>query len=250
MPDPQVLDENGVRWIVLNRPGDLNALKVDDITAATEAVRAAAGTARCLVLTGAGRRAFSSGMHLDSLVDLDQERARALMSRLAAFVGAVRRAPIPTVAAIRGYCLGGAFELALACDLRVVATDAVFGLPEIKLGIPSVIDAALLQQHVGLAKAKEMILTGDLYDVAALRSGGVFNQVTSPESLEEEAGRLAARVGGHTRTVLAAQKDLFECWQNMGLREAVERSVAVFANVFVHGETRQRIAAYRARQRR
>lgn len=248
MSGPHIRDEGDIRWITLDRPEQLNALRVDDIATATYAVQAAPETAKCLVLTGNGTRAFSSGMHLDNFVDLDRVRARALINALAAFVGTVRRASIPTIAAIRGYCLGGAFELALACDLRVVATDAVFGLPEIKLGIPSVIDAALLQQHVGLAKAKEMILTGDLYDVPALRPYGLFNAVTSPQSLEEQTRRMVAGVSGHTRTALAAQKSLFECWQNVGLQEAVERSVDIFADVFTHSETHERLAAYRARE--
>lgn len=250
MPGPVVRDEAGIRWVILDRPEQLNALRVDDIIAATRAVQAAPDTARCLVLTGEGRRAFSSGMHLDSFAGLDQAKARALVSTLAALTGALRRAPIPAIAAVRGYCLGAGFELALACDLRVVAADAVFGLPEIKLGIPSVIDAALLQQHVGLTMAKEMILTGDLYDVAALRPYGLFNAVTSPESMEEQARRIAARLSGHTRTVLAAQKDLFERWQNAGLQEAIEHSITVFADVFADDETRRQIDAYRTRRSR
>jgi enoyl-CoA hydratase len=250
VPGPQVRDEDGVRWIVLDRPAQLNAIRVEDLAAALAAVRAAPEDTSCLVFTGAGRRAFSAGMHLDSFVGLDRERARALIRALADFVGAVRTAPVPTVAAVRGYCLGAAFELALACDLRVVATDAVFGLPEIKIGIPSVIDAALLQQHVGLARAKEMILTGDLYAVPALRPHGLFNAVAAPETLEEEARRMAARVSGHPRRAVAAQKELFESWQNLGLRDAVERSVEAFADVFGHDETRRSVQAYRARRAR
>jgi enoyl-CoA hydratase/carnithine racemase len=236
--------------VILDRPDELNALRVEDIVAATEAVQAAPDTARCLVLTGSGGRAFCAGMHLDSFAGLDQAKARALISTLAGLNAAVRRAPVPTIAAVRGYCLGAGFELALACDLRVVAADAVFGLPEIKLGIPSAIDAVLLQQHVGLAMAKEMILTGDLYHAATLRPYGLFNAVTSPDTVDRETREMAGKVSGHTRTVLAAQKDLFECWQNAGLQEAVEHSITVFADVFADDETGRQVAAYRARRSR
>jgi enoyl-CoA hydratase/carnithine racemase len=83
-----------------------------------------------------------------------------LISSVRDCIGAIRRAPVPTVAMINGYCLGAASELALACDLRVAHLDVFVGLPEVKLGIPSVADAALLHHYVGLSRAKEIILTG------------------------------------------------------------------------------------------
>jgi enoyl-CoA hydratase/carnithine racemase len=113
-------------------------------------------------------------------------------------------APIPTACAINGYCLGGAMELAMVCDVRVASENAVFGMPEIKVGIPSVLDAALLQQHVGR----------------------------------------------HSRTALAAQKRLFETWQNSGLEESIRASVDEFANVFEEEETRATIRRYAGGLRR
>jgi enoyl-CoA hydratase/carnithine racemase len=172
-----VTDDSQVRFIRLNRPAELNALRRVDIEAATEAVNQIPHSARALVFAGEGERAFGTGVHLENFVSMTPERAREFISALARLFAAVRRAAVPSVAMIRGYCLGGAFELAMACDLRVAATDAWFGLPEIKLGIPSVIDAALLERHVGLGMAREMILTGDSYDVDQMERRGLVNAV-------------------------------------------------------------------------
>lgn len=125
-----------------------------------------------IVFTGAGDRSFSAGVHVDAFLDLTPRSARELIRDLKALPEAIRQALIPTVCAVNGYCLGGAMELAMVCDVRVAARSARFGMPEIKVGIPSVLDAALLQQHVGLSRAKEMLLTGDLYGAETLEQWG------------------------------------------------------------------------------
>jgi enoyl-CoA hydratase/carnithine racemase len=129
---------------------------------------------------------------------------------------AIRRSPVVTIAAVSGYCLGGAFELALACDLRVVTTTAALGLPEIKVGVPSVIDAALLPGFVGLSKAREMILTGDTYRLDQLPPHSIANVVTEPGQLAEATEHLLERAATHTSTVTAAQRRLFSRCRNPG----------------------------------
>ncbi|MFN8636627.1 MAG: enoyl-CoA hydratase/isomerase family protein [Chloroflexota bacterium] len=239
-------DQDGVRWITFWRPKKLNALLPEDLDAITHALSEQTPTPRAAVLTGSGERAFSAGMHLDAFHGLNPATARRLIEQVRDCVGSVRKAPFPTVAAINGHCLGVAFEMALACDLRVAADHATVGLPEIKVGIPSVVDAALLQQHVGLSKAKEMILTGDLYPVAELAPLGLFNAVVSPEQLLEATHKMLARVTPWTPTVVAAQKRLFEIWQNTTLQDGIEASVVEFSQVFTSSETATQIAERRA----
>jgi enoyl-CoA hydratase/carnithine racemase len=170
--------------------------------------------------------------------------ARSFISDLGAMLTAVRRAPVPTLCAVDGYCLGGAMELTMACDLRVASTTAVFGMPEIKVGAPSVLDAALLQQHLGLAKAKEMLLTGDLYRGAELEPLGFVNKVVAPEDLHEATAGFARRVSGHSPVAFASQKRLFETWQNVGLQASIDASIGEFAEVFAHETTQERIRCY------
>lgn len=226
----EVQDVRGVLWITFSRPGKHNALTVDELV---EAVRSlGTGSPSAVVFTGAGDRAFSTGMHTDSFRDLDRERARALITHVRDFLAAARLAPVPTVCAINGHCLGAAFELALACDVRIAAEHATFGLPEIKVGVPSVVDAALLSQHVGLSLAKEMMLTGDLYPAADMARRGLLNAVVPGDQVVAETQRMLARLTGHDPAVVASQKRLFETWQNSTLSAGIEASLDEFAAVF------------------
>jgi enoyl-CoA hydratase/carnithine racemase len=239
-------DEAGVRWITFARPEKLNALLPEDLAALTKSLTCDSPTPRAAVLTGAGERAFSAGVHLDAFKDLTPDSARRLIVAVRDCLAAVRLAPFPTISMINGHCLGAAFEIALASDLRIAAIHATVGLPEIQVGIPSVVDAALLQQHVGLSKAKEMILTGDLYPVADLEPFGLFNAVVPGEELWAVTKRMLARVTPWSPTAVAAQKRLFEIWQNSPLAEGIEATVDVFAEVFASPETAAQIAAWRA----
>jgi enoyl-CoA hydratase/carnithine racemase len=229
-------------WITFARPDKLNVLHAEDLPGLLDVIVNLDPDVTAVVFTGAGSRAFSAGMNIEAFTGLDPARAKSFIGQLAAIMRAIRRAPVVTVAAVSGYCLGGAFELALACDLRVVTTTAAFGLPEIKVGVPSVIDAALLPGFVGLSKAREMILTGDVYRLDELPPHSIANVVTEPGLLAEATGRLLERTATHTRTVTAAQRRLFGIWLNHPLDEAVELSTDEFAGTFGAQETRDQIA--------
>ena len=244
MGQPVVTDENGIRWITLDRPEIRNALYVDDLASITGAITGIDESIKAIVLTGSGERAFSAGMHVNTFADATPEDGRTIISHVRDCVGAVRLAPVPTVAMINGYCIGAAFEMALACDLRVAHPDVRFGLPEVKLGIPSVVEAALLYQYVGLSKAKEIILTGDLYPVSEFAAHGLINRTVGPDRLRAATLALLGPITSHTREVVAAQKGLFETWLNHGLQHGIDTSVDVFADVFRAPATTQAIAHY------
>jgi enoyl-CoA hydratase len=231
--------------VTFGRPEKLNALTREDIAVATKAVEDLPHGVRGVVFAGAGHRAFCAGVHVQVFHGLSARDARAFISDLGGLLTAARRAPVPTLCAINGYCLGAGMELALACDLRVATTDAVFGMPEIKVGIPSVLDAALLQQHLGLGKAKELLLTGDLYGIAELDGHGFLNKIVPPDDLEKAATDLARAVAGHSPIAMASQKRLFETWQNVGLQASIDVSIGEFAEVFADPDARERINSYR-----
>jgi enoyl-CoA hydratase len=236
--------EGTTLYVTLDRPATLNALRPADIGALRSAMELDADV-RAVVFRGAGGRAFTAGMHVDAFEGLTPDTARAFMVGLREMIAAVRTAPVATICAVDGYCLGAGFELALACDLRVATTRSTFGLPEIKVGIPSVVDAALLSQYVGLSLAREMILGGGLYPVERFTASGLCNAVVEPRELEQAVAGWVGRVGGHTRTATAAQKRLFEVWQNTGLADGTSISVEEFAAVFAADETQAELAAYR-----
>jgi len=228
-------------WITFSRPAKLNVLHAADLAGLRAAIEDPGPGVRALVFAGAGSRAFSAGLNVEAFTGLDPAGAHALISDLAAVMQAIRCSPLVSVAAVQGYCLGGAFELALACDLRVATPDASFGLPEIKVGVPSVIDAALLPAFVGLSKAREMILTGDLYRLDELPPGSIANVVAESAGLVAATRALLGRTAAHTPTVTAAQRRLFGQWLATPVSAAIEASKAEFAGVFAAAETLDQI---------
>jgi enoyl-CoA hydratase len=234
-------------WITFDRPQKLNVLHPQDLSELRDVIAGLDSGVQAIVFTGAGQAAFSAGMNIEAFAGLTPARAHALIGDLAQVMQAIRHSPVVTVAAINGYCLGAAFELALACDLRVVAPTASFGLPEIKVGVPSVIDAALLPAFVGLSKAREMILTGDIYSLDQLPPGSIANVVAEPGELTAATEALLDRVATHPRTVTAAQRRLFDVWLNNPLDASVNASMTEFADVFESQETHEQIARHHKR---
>ncbi|HUM18381.1 MAG TPA: enoyl-CoA hydratase/isomerase family protein [Candidatus Nitrosotalea sp.] len=252
-PAVDLREDEGVWWITFNRPEASNAFTLADLDRLSEIFEEAGDRPRAAVLTGAGRTSFSAGMHLEAFSGLTPQRARDFIVENRRLLAAVRTAPFPTIAAINGHCLGTGLGLALVSDIRIAVPHATFGLPEIKVGVPSVCDIALLQQHIGLSKAKEVILTGDNYQVEELAPYGLLNAIVPADRLMTEARRMLGRLARHTRAVLAAQKKLFEIWQNNALSAGIDLSVDVFAGVFASTETYEQIERHRkaiGRQRR
>lgn len=241
-----VADVAGARWITIAREHKANALMPDDCRAIQALVEDIPAGIEAVVFRGAGSRSFSAGMDVVAFLDLDAGTARGYIEPLKDMLNAVRTLPLPTIAAINGACIGAGIELAAACDLRIAASHARFGLPEIKVGIPTALDAALLQQYIGLGRTKEMILTGDFYGAEDMQKWGLLTEVVPIEELDAAVRKLLAKLMGNTRAVVAAQKRMFEVWQNHGIKTANEVSVDVWSAVFTQPETMESIARYKA----
>jgi enoyl-CoA hydratase/carnithine racemase len=248
MGQPRVDDDGGVRWILLDRPEIANALCLEDVSHLTDAVRGIGEDIRAIVFIGSGDRAFSAGMHLDTFHGLDPVSARRSIAQIGEFLRAVRLSPVPTIATLNGVCVGAAFELALSCDIRIAHPEVRVGLPEVKLGIPSVVDAALLPAFVGLSRARELILTGDLYRLGDIGSH-LANRVVPREQLRAATVEMVARLTVPTRQAIAAQKALFEIWLNNGITASVTASIDVFGDLFADPATLAAIEAYQASTR-
>jgi enoyl-CoA hydratase/carnithine racemase len=181
-------DRGTVRHVVLNRPEKRNAFNGELVIATGEALRAAADdpSVRCVVVRGAGPM-FSSGMDLGSLAELAEapEHLRAFRSRCLEAWNLAEEMTKPTICQVHGACIGGAMELALACDLRVFASDAVVGMPETRIGlIPDVGGSSRLPAVVGLGRAKELVMTGKLIDGAEAERIGLANRVAPADELD------------------------------------------------------------------
>jgi enoyl-CoA hydratase/carnithine racemase len=196
MTDLVLVEDRGpVRHLVLNRAEKRNAFNADLVLAVGEALRDASADedVRVVVLRGEGAM-FSSGMDLSSLGAL-AESPQALRPFRQAIIAAFELAETmakPTICQIHGACIGGAMELALACDLRVMAADAIMGLPETRIGlIPDVGGSSRLPSIVGLGRAKEMILTGKFVDGTEAERIGLVNRVAPPDGLDDATEALA-----------------------------------------------------------
>jgi enoyl-CoA hydratase/carnithine racemase len=187
-------DRGAVRHVVLNRPEKRNAFNQELVLAVGEALREAADDpdVRCVVLRGAGPL-FSSGMDLGSLAALADapEQLRPFRRACIEAWNTAEEMPKPVVCQIHGACIGGAMELALACDLRVIAADAMVGMPEAAIGLsPDVGGSSRLPQVVGLGRAKELIMTGRLISGEEAERIGLANRVAPSEELEAATERL------------------------------------------------------------
>jgi len=171
-------------------------------------------------------------------------RAKALINSLHAAIHAVHEAPFPTVAMLNGHCLGGGFELAMACDMRTAATEALMGLPEIKVGVPSVIEAALLPALIGPGRAAECLLTGQPITAAQALEWGLVNRVAPVERLERETTELVDAVLACAPAAVRLQKELMIRWRNADLRSAIEYGVNAFAMAYATGDAREAMRAF------
>jgi enoyl-CoA hydratase/carnithine racemase len=240
-----------LRLLRLHRPERRNALNLAMIAALHEGLEAAmsAPDVDGAVLLGRGPH-FSAGVDLTLMAAATEADILALIRALAALCATARRGPRPVVAAVQGGCVGGAFELAMAADLRVASRDAWFALPEVRVGMPSVIDAALLVHHVGLGRAREILLTGDRVDAPRALEWGLVNVlVDTPAELEDAAAALVARVAVNEPAAVASQKALIDEWLNLGLDDAITRSVVALGDAFATGVP-QRLCRERPPSRR
>jgi enoyl-CoA hydratase len=236
--------EGACAWVTLDRP-PLNLIvpeMVEGIRRTFETLRRDPGV-RAAVITGAGR-ATTAGMQLQVLRELTPGGAKTFIASLHEAIALVHDAPFPTVCMVNGACLGAGFELAMACDLRTASTEAVLGLPEIRVGIPSVIEAALLPGLVGPGRAAEMLLTGDPVPARQALDWGLVNRVAPPGELRAATADLIARVLDCAPTAVRLQKELMVRWRDTDLRTAVEYGVNAFAQSFTTGEPREAMDAY------
>lgn len=234
----------GVAWCTLDRP-PLNLIDPALIAALRETFDDLARDpgVRAAVLTGAGR-AFTAGMNVHVLRDLDASGARRLIGSLCGAIEAVHKAPFPVIAAVNGPALGAGFELALACDLRLAARAATFGLPEVRVGVPSVIQAALLPVLIAPGRAAELLLLGEAVDAATALAWGLVNRVVEAAELTTAVEDVLVRLRACGPEAVRLQKQLMIRWRESDLNTAVRAGIDAFAAAYTTGEPREGAAAF------
>jgi enoyl-CoA hydratase/carnithine racemase len=224
-------DHGAVRHVVLNRPEKRNAFNGELVTATGEALRAAAADpgVRCVVVRGAGPM-FSSGMDLAALAALAEapENLRAFRRACLEAWNLAEEMTKPTVCQIHGACIGGAMELALACDLRVIAADAVIGMPETRIGlIPDVGGSSRLPQVVGLGRAKELVMTGRMIGGVDAERIGLANRVAPPGELDAMTAALVDELLACAPVAVGLAKRVLDASARPALAATLELEVAM-----------------------
>ncbi|CAN0455234.1 unnamed protein product, partial [Phaeothamnion confervicola] len=138
---------------------------------------------RCVLLSGVDEHAFIGGANLHALAALNATTAEAFIRSIHDFCVALRCAPVPVIAVLRGHCLGAGLEIAAACDIRIGDTSVRCGMPEVRVGVPSVIEAALLPGLIGWGRTRELLLRGHIIDAAEAQASGLLQHVVAPDAL-------------------------------------------------------------------
>ncbi|SPS01251.1 enoyl-CoA hydratase [Cupriavidus taiwanensis] len=245
------IDARGIATVTIREAGSLNILSTPVIASLTRAIEALAAqdALRVLVLRGTGDKGFIGGADIKEMAALDRASAEAFISGLRRLCDAVRHLPVPVIARMPGWCLGGGLELALACDLRIAADTAQLGMPEVKVGIPSVIHAALMPRLIGNARTAWMLLTGEISDAAEALQWGLVSRVVPLAGLDMEVERVAALMAGFGPVAVRQQKRLLREWEDAPLEVSIGNSVTEFGSAFDTGEPQQHMATFLNRKR-
>jgi enoyl-CoA hydratase/carnithine racemase len=240
-----------VARVTIENAAKLNTLDSQLMIAFIEAVEAlsAREDLRAVVLTGAGEKAFIGGANIVEMATLDAEHAEAFITLVHRCCNALRELPVPVIARVNGYALGAGLEVAAACDLRIASSNAVFGMPEVKVGIPSVVEAALLPGLIGWGRTRELLLFGENIDAATSLAWGLVEQVVEPAALDAAVERRLEALLAAGPQAVRLQKKLIRDWENMTLSQAVRAGIESFKQAYATDEPARMMAEFAKRRR-
>ena len=202
---------------------------------------------RCITLTGPTDKAFIGGANLNALHALNAATAESFIRSVHDFCALLRSAPIPVVAVLRGYCLGAGLEIAAACDMRIGDRSVYCGMPEVRVGLPSVVEAALLPGLVGWGKARELMLRGNIIDADEALAIGLLQHVVESSALIDLRKTICDDIVASGPLAVAAQKRLFTQWEEQPLSAAIESGVHALVEAYGSDEPQIAIKAFFAR---
>lgn len=239
--------DGAIGILTVNRPKSLNALDpatLAELAACLETVRADDGV-RCLILTGAGERAFVAGADISVMVPMSPLEGKKFAALGLGVARGLEELPIPVIAAVNGFALGGGIELALACDLIVAAHTAKFGQPEINLGvIPGFGGTQRLARRIGLPLARELIYTGDMIDAETAQRYGLVNRVVPAAACLDEAKTLARTLAGKPPVAIRQAKAAINAGSDMDLQNGCRFETEAFALSFSTADKAEGMSAF------
>jgi enoyl-CoA hydratase len=237
----------GIYLLTVNRPRALNALNaatLDEIAAALSRV-AADEAARVLLVTGGGEKAFVAGADIAEMQNATVEQAREFSEKGMRVMHALEALPLPVIALVNGYALGGGCELALACDWVLAAEHAVFGQPEVNLGIPPGFGGTQrLPRRVGTARALELLTTARQVKAAEAAAIGLANHVCSGSELRAKGLEMAGTIAAKGPVAVRLAKQAVQRGANLDLFSACALETDIFARAFGTQDRKEGMSAF------
>ena len=242
-----------VAYVTFNNPAKRNALAAEDRAhfASTMHELAQDAELRAVVLTGAGDKSFVGGANIGQMSRFPNPYVAAEGSRKTHLAcDSVRRMPVPVIARVNGYCLGTGMEIAACCDMRVASENAMFGMPEVRHGIPSGMEACLLPRLIGWGKTMELVLTGTMMDAAEAYRCGFIQRLVPMAKLDESVEDWVRAIVTAGPRAVRIQKQLNADWERMSYADAVQRGIDAIGKAHMSDEPRRLMNEFLERKKR
>ena len=246
-------DGGVVAHVIYDYARRLNVLNPASLTELTETFLALAkeDDLRVVVFSGAGGKAFIGGADINHMAGMRHpDEGRAFITMVHKLCQSIRDCPVPVICRLEGYTLGAGVEVAAACDIRISADNAHFGMPEVKVGIPSVVEAALLPRLIGWGRTSWLLLAAENIDAATADRWGFVEQVVPAAKLSDAIERCVRSIVEGTPKAVRGQKRLMRRWERLPLDEAVQAGIDAFAQSVGEGEHIERMAAFVNRKKK
>ncbi len=203
---------------------------------------------RVVVLTGAGERSFIGGANVTEMATFTHGHANEGPALTHRVCEAIRRAPVPVIARVNGYCFGAGLEIAAACDMRATVDTARFGMPEVLFGLPSGMEACLLPQLIGWGKTRELVYTGRHIDAKEAADCHLVERITTPDGLDAAIEDWVSAILSAGPLAIRAQKELIRDWERMSIADAVQQGIRAVAAAHGTAETKRLMGAFVAKR--
>lgn len=239
-------DGQSIATIEVDNSSRLNCLSTDQVVRLKQVFEELAQNQalRAVVLTGTGDKAFIGGADLNELGSLCADSGRLYITRLHQACRAIREFPLPVIARVNGFCLGAGLEVAASCDMRAAAETAVFGMPEVHMGLPSVIEAALLPGQIGWGRTREILLTGQTFSASEALQMGFAQRVVPMAELDRAIGHWLDGICAAAPEAVRNQKRLMNRWEKVSVDEGVLAGIDALSEAYTTGEPQARIGEF------